>query len=748
MRRLVGFALAVLLLVPLTAFSATPDEGRAEFPPLPSPDERQARDRQESEAGAVVLERVIDLWGEGDPKWVTMGGSTRRTERVRYLVLDPRGAERLASYAFVDLGRAEDTEVHGRTILESGQVIPLDTRTDVRDLDRRDSRGRTTTTIRTVRFPRIEPGAILDLQWTSAVDQLPQVEFVQLGEEFPVRRLEVRSTGTLFETTATRQALRGIFTGASVTGNLYWVPFFLGTVPEHAHASLDPSFDLHLVVRDLPGVQSEPWSPPDVRCRAMLALIPRLLTYSKKTADDDWRQNVVLFGPPEDLPASGRHIIEQDIDPARALVRLDDLGLQEIPAVGPASRRLRFHQNGLRAFHDDLVKFLATTGAAEGPAEVARIAPEDGSRAERARVLFEHVRRRLTVDPRADLQKNLKKLLSEGTGRGWNLSAYYLYLLRTAGIPAHSVFAFSRQDLPFHPIIESWQVYDVAQLVEIETETGEALYVGAPARLNNFETIPEQYLGALAFREPERTDEDWIGFRIPLDLDTHEEYAVAAESPVPAAPGDEVPLTFTGTFGGTASYYVRGAFSSPADRESSEEARARGAARADALLERWLGTHLTGELPLVDPPAEPGAPFIVELDSAWQPEVLEVDGEWLLPALPPSEAFRNDFRDERRQLPLWLYGGQQQLDFTWTVPAEWDVAEVPPPRREDGPGGLRFELTVDVSETADGTRASSRLSLRSPYVLPAADYPEATAFFAALQEAARTRLTLRRRDRS
>ena len=46
----------------------------------------------------------------------------------------------------------------------------------------KDSRGRTTKTIRTVRFPHIEPGAILDLKWTRSVDRLPQVELVMLDD--------------------------------------------------------------------------------------------------------------------------------------------------------------------------------------------------------------------------------------------------------------------------------------------------------------------------------------------------------------------------------------------------------------------------------------------------------------------------------------------------------------------------------------------------------------------------------------
>ncbi|HXI02094.1 MAG TPA: transglutaminase domain-containing protein [Candidatus Saccharimonadales bacterium] len=737
---------AVFLLAGAASAAAKEESGESGFPPVPDVSALPAATEAEREAGAVILERVVQLDGDVKVRPSSTKGWTRRRNRVRYLVLDAKGVEMLTRHSFFgEIGTGTELiEIRGRTVTSGGEEFVLDPKKDIRELDLKDSRGRTRKAGRTAFFPHVEPGAILDLIWTERSDQLPSFEIVPIQDEIPTRSLKVESQGLLLGTSIGKSMLLG-----GPSQQVYWVPFFVGPPPPRATATLDTDFNLDLEVSQIDAAPEEPSEPPLMRTRFVLGFLPEGFALTKKRSLEDWHRNLVLFGSPEATRIEmEKTSITRDLDPDIAMVRIDDQGLQEVPGWASSKELMGFFDRGLRSNHADIIKFLSSSAGAETGEAASAIAPADLSWRDRARKLYEHARSRVVPDPTAKDGKSLSKVLKEGRGSRLDVSLYYVHLLRECGIPARVLLAVSRYGIPFQPVIDSWGPFTVGWLVEASPPGEEPLYLFPGDPYANFATFDDHYLGALAFRQPDGKDDRWPMVRLPEDLPVSETMKIDFSATVPGGtePAD---LTMRTTAIDSAARWLRwrfGWWTSPG--EKGEAARTKRAKETlEGWLDTWAGLDLDGEPPAPDAMKDVEGPFSFEIHAPWSPEVQEIGDRLLVPALPKSAVFSNEFVRPGRKNPMWLAGGTLEVSLTWRMPEGWSLPQTPPRAERTGPAGLAYTMEIVQEPPAAGGGGGSvttRVVLTSPRVLPATEYPGVKEFFEELQKTAAVKLLMSR----
>ncbi|HBL29135.1 MAG TPA: hypothetical protein DD490_20075, partial [Acidobacteria bacterium] len=695
----------------------------ADFPPLPPPAELTAQNEAERQAGAVILESVMELSGHvtptGNDPW------TLKHRRMRYLVLDARGGEQLREHSFFGTSGSQGTlsKIQGRTVTAQGEVIPLDPGRDVRSLDVKGPGGKESA--QTVFFPHVEPGAVLDLQWSETSQEVPAFLVVPLQEILPIRRLSLRSQGLLMKM-STGMAL--ILSGPQYS--YFWVPFFLGPIPQRAHARIDGEFNLQLEVRDLAPAPDEPWSPARVRTNPVLGLLPRPLGITDRRNARDWHKNLILFGPqgapPEDVET---RIIERDLDPGQAVVRLDELALQPLPDWPADDPLMASHQAflGLVDFRFD--DFLRRSSRAMDAASLARMAPPDLPWQERARRLYDYVRSRLKPDPGAELAKDLNDLLKGGRAAETDVVLYTRFLLEKAGIPARPLLALSSRATPFQPFLPL-AAFRPQLLLEVGP-AGETIYLSPGDRYATFGTSPEDLAGGLAFRQPAKGKKEWTLARLPADLPVAGATRIEASSRLDPE-GKPTDLTLAATLKDNAARDFRWQLGMQKGETLTDAERLRRQETLRQWVDSWVQLPLPGEPPVLNPDEKVREPLSFTLKVPWQPDLQRVGGQILVPALPQTPLFQNVFHAESRETPLWLPGGHVEVALAWELPAGTEPAAVPPRVEKSGPGGLSYTLEVAFQPPA----LTTRLTLDLPRFLPRTDYPAVRRFFEDLQRAA------------
>jgi transglutaminase-like putative cysteine protease len=488
-----------------------------EFPALPGASERVAKNEDERVAGFVVLEsehRITGdlVWHRGTP-----GGEVIHRRRYRFLVLDFAGQEVLETYGYPNENLRSAARLAGRTVLPDGTVHPLDPATDLRRVALPAGGAGAPRMVPTVVFPRAEPGAILDLAWTESARRAPSLQFLVLQEPFPIRKARVRVEGQL-QRGRTVVVPTPIIIGWSFRPGAYWVPFFAGPVPPRATATLDSEFNLDLELTDVPPMDGEPFQPGAHRTGYVLGLMPRKFDPRKKVGKRAWREHLAIFGVPGSVePDKEARSLSRDLDPARSVVRLDDLGLQVIPDdLWSGWEFLEPLQDELKGLERDLR--LHWVGEGRDRAAIESIAPADLQWAERARRLHRHARRQIRVDPRGRDHKKPADLLKEGRGTPRDLAFYLAGLLEGAGIRARLVRAQSRYRVPFHPIVGTNAAFDPAWLLEVGPPGATPLYLVPGDPSASLGSLPAAYAGGLAFSRPEEDGADWRLARLPADL--------------------------------------------------------------------------------------------------------------------------------------------------------------------------------------------------------------------------------------
>ncbi len=745
----VSTGLALVLIASASLPRAAEGTDPETFPPLPDPAALQPRSAAEIEAGAVILERVVQLSGNVAVKFASTKGWVRRRSRVRYLVLDAKGAEKLTRHSFFGgVGSGADVlEIRGRTVTAGGEEFPLDPQKDIRDMDIKDARGRTRKAGRTAFFPHVEPGAILDLAWSEKSDEVPALEVVGLQQEVPTRSLKVSARGLLLESSMAKSILLG-----GAMQQFYWVPFFVGPVPPRSRATLDEEFNLELESTDLDPAPEEPAGPPAIRTTYSIGLIPQGFALTKKGSTEDWHRNLVLFGSPETLSVEKtKTTITRDLDPGEGMIRLDDLGLQISPDWGKNETLMAFFQGGLKGDHDYIVTFLKKATGVESREEIEAIAPASLPWKERARRLYEHVRARVRPDPNASLEGSLAKVLKEGVGSRLDVSLYFLHLAREAGIPARDIFAFPRFGIAFQPVVDSWRPFGPSSFIEVGPPGEPPLYLCPGDPFANFDSFNDRYLGALAFRQPDGKDDPWSLVRLPADLPISETSQVALSSPIPLD-SEPVDLTLHTTLSDSAAMWFRWGLGwhdddkKDKDREKHAEERKKAAKSAlEGWLDAWTGLELKGELPELNPMQDPEKPFSFELNTTWTPEIQDMSAQLLVPALPKASHFVNEFVKDERGQPIWLPGGRFEVSFTWRLPAAYGLLRTPPRAERSGPGGLSYVMEVTQGapqREGEGASVTTQMLLTLPRMLPATEYAGVKEFYQDLQKTADTRLLI------
>ena len=738
MTKLLG---AVVFLAAAAALPAAPppaaQEPELQLPPLPAAAELTPLNEQERHAGAVILEDVTEVAGHvalsGQDPWV------RKSRRVRYLVLDAKGAERLARHSYLGAETEGVFEIRGRTVTAQGEVFPLEASRDVRDLDVKGPRGKAAATVRTVFFPHVEPGAVLDLAWTVTSKNFPAFLLVPLQEDYPIRKLRVQSTGLLLKSNLGAALLTN-----AARGSFFWVPFFLGRVPPRAHARLDAELNLDLEVEDLAPAVHEPYAPPSLRTEYMLGLLPRPLGLTEKQSARDWHDNLFLFGPPGAVPDTvQKEVIDRELDPAQATVRLDGLALQ-VPPEPVQEALMEDEQRLLKALNDRFDRFYRRSGQGEDARAVAQIAPPDLAWQERARRLYDHARRRLRPDPGAYAGKRLDEILKQGRAASEDLALYYRLLLERAGIPAHLVLALNRRMAPFQPFLPLL-VYGARFLVEAGPPGEEPRYLYFGDLYAGFSTLPDGFLGSLAFRQPDKVEGAWTLFQIPSSLSVLEITRLNFSSRLDSD-GKPTNLALETSLEGNAAWAFRfrlGWLSAARFGVAEQKTRRQDVVRH--WVAEWANLPFPGEPPVLDPEAQVAGPFSFTVTVPWEPALQKVGSQLLIPALPRADLFQNVFVEEARETPLWLPGGQFEVTMSWTLPAGAEPAALPAPTHGEGPGGLSYSLAIasQPASEKDPARVTSRLVLRLPRFLSNADYPVVRRFFEDLQRSSETRLLVK-----
>jgi hypothetical protein len=339
-------------------------------------------------------------------------------------------------------------------------------------------------------------------------------------------------------------------------------------------------------------------------------------------------------------------------------------------------------------------------------------------------------------------------VLEQGSAVQIDFMLYLDYLFHQAGIPSNMVLAFSRHWLPYHPISDALGLFGADFLLEIGPEGETPLYLLPCCLYTNFHAFGTAHQGVIAFREPAGATGDWEMFRVPHDIPVTNTYRLQFATPLPERAGDEVALRLTSTGIGAASHALRKRFGvEKADmtanqRKKLEEKKKKAVER---WIDRWANIRFEGEMPAVDPKTNVDQPFVFDLSTNWTPEITDMGGTVLVPALVFADMFQNVFRAEMREAPLWFRSGRYEVSLTWELPGGATVETIPDPVEASGPGGLHFALETRM-DPAGGAASSpaltTRIVIEAPPMLPATEYSGVQEFFNELQKATETRILI------
>lgn len=708
---------------------AAESEPKVQFAPRPPEAELAPMNEEEARASVVILRYDIEI--SADISSWSGSGSTRQRHKVRYLVMDNTGAKTLSQHQFFGDEEGVSIErVRGRTLAPDGGIHPIDPEKDIRRLDVTDVGGdEDRGSFRTVNFPRVEPGAVLDLAWEVDRKGLPSLETVTLEGEFPVREMNVKSQGTLI----------GLGKSIIMMGaQYYWVPFFVSRIPENVHARLSSRMDLELTAHNLRTAKWEPMAPSLVRVGATLGIIP--LSFG----GGSWARHVLLFGDNPAIPPpveKGPVWLEGDLRPEFALAEIDALGLQGVPLPARAAKSLEFFQTGLRGISSDYRKFVSKARTGETASDVEAIADASLSWSERVDILFAHARDRVVLDPYAKERRTLDALLEAGEGDADALLYYTKYLLETAGIPARLAIVFSRHGPPFLPVFETWTPFPRTVVLEVGPEGEGRRYIEPGDVFANSRSFQDANLGGVLLRDPGEK-RDWTIDRVPLDANVSERVVVSYAAEI-AEFGAATPLHVRIDSFDSAANYNRWALGYPVPKQDVSALSERRQRIVKAWLEFWTGVDVAESTPVAvpDPRAEVAAPLRVEADLDWIADVQALKRELIVPALPPAALYHNVLVAEQREHALWLRGGEFDVSATWTIPPGYRLVESAP-LTADGPGGLHYEIARQADPSS--RTVTTRLTMRQPYILPASDYAATRSFFEGLQRDAGQPLLLER----
>ena len=716
-----------LLAFPLTCRSGNAAPTPISFEPPPPVAQLAPQNADERDASVVVLDHRIDFSGV-IRHWFGRNASVKR-HRVRYLIRDNRGVETIKQHAFFgDESNVEISAVQGRTISPDGSIHPVDPDKDIRELDIAIGK-REEDFLRTVNFPRVEPGAILDLAWT-ATGGYPALETINLQFGFPTRKLSINAQGKL-SGGANMQPGFGIQT--------YWVPFIISKPPEGTAARLSSLMDLELTATNLPVRTIEPFAPPAIRTGAMLGLVPKDLPGRK------WRDHVYLVDSAQPLPEQEeREVVWIDamLDANAPMVEFDQLGLQVVPLSERNARGMVPLQIGLKSITRDFKRFVGGNKKGETAAQLEAIAPSSLDFHARVDRIYRYAREQVRPDPESNNWNRLDKLKNKGAGFGNALRFYVKYLLDQAGIENDLVFLISRRDVPLLTIFESWFIYATRRsLIEVRSTGGEVRYLEPADSLADSWSMGDAYLGGLLFRDSGDPKVDWSIERVPVTARVREQAIVRFAADVAAMTASGGPLKATAELHGAAANRMRwriGRRNPETDREEEDKRRM---AYLRQWLDSWAGTRLPEDFSMEvhEPDANLWEPYALNAELPWHANVQHLDERMILPAFPMASLFQNPFVAERRRQPLWLRGGDFEISMTWTLPPGMRPSQLRQ-KQATGPKGLHYRLDQLWDEAQ--SQLTSTLTMHQPYMLPASDYPQVRELFASLQRESQMRVLI------
>ena len=715
--------LALLLAAPLACRSESAAVAAPTlFDGRPPNAELAPQNANERDAGIVILDHRIEFSGV-IRQWFGRNASVKR-HRVRYLVRDSQGVEAIKQHTFFGSeSNVTISDVRGQTISPDGSVHPVNPDLDIHELDIKVGR-REEGFLRTVHFPRVEPGAVLDLAWTATSGQ-PRLETIGLHARFPTRNLRIKAQGKL---SGGEQVQPGF--GLQP----YWVPFVISQAPPGTIARLSSLMDLELTATNLPVRMDEPFSPPVLRTGAMLGLATRDLPGRK------WREHVYLFDSPESLPPQvEREVVwgEALLDHHAPLAEFDELGLQLAPKSFRNARSFEILQLGLKGITRDYRRFSNNPKTGESAAELEGIAPRSLNWHERVDRIFRYARDQVRLDTKIVNWQRLDKLKRRGVGNGRSLRFYVKYLLDKAGIDNDLVLAYSRRDIPVLTIFDTWSIYYTRrQFIEARSPDGAVRYLEPDDPLADSWSFGSAYLGGLLFRDSGDPKIDWPIDRLPLDTQIRERTIMRFEADAATMAAGKGTLKAVAELHDAAANRMRWAIGRRTEEIDPEELDQR---RMDTLR-GWLGDWVGAELPegfrpaVEEPDADLWRPYSVRADLPWRANVQPLDERMILPAFPDASRFQNIFVAERRQHPLWLAGGDYEVSMSWILPPGMGPAQLRQ-NESQGPGGLQYQLRQSWDEAL--SRLTSTVLVREPYILPASLYPEVRDLYARLQRDSR-----------
>ena len=715
MRALYAAAVFVpLLLAALPCRSDEPAPTPIPFEPRPPAEELEPQNADERDASIIMLDYRVEFSG------VIRSWSNRHTtvkrHRARYLIQDNRGVEAIKQHTFFgDETNVTVGEVRGQTISPNGSVHPIDPDRDIRELDFAFGK-RKKDLLRTVNFPRVESGAILDLEWM-ATSGYPGLETINLYFGFPARKMTVKAQGKLSG---------GANTKPGFGNQSYWVPFVISRAPEGTVARLSSLMGFELTAHDLPVQTDEPNAPPDIRNGAMLGLVPKDFPGRK------WRDHVYLFDTRQALPEQEELEVvwtTASMDDNAPLVEFDELGLQVVPLSDRNARGMKSLQVVLKMITRDYGPFVGGTKTGETPAQLEEIAPASEDWQTRVDRIFRYAREQVRLDPEIRNWNRLDKLKNKGTGNGKSLQFYVTYLLDTAGIENDLVLAISRRDVPLLTLFDNWYVYRTRTLmIEVRGPGGATRYLEPSDVLADSWSFSDAYLGGMLFRDSGDPKADWPVDRLPVTAQVRERMVLEFAADAGAASGGTGLLTVAAAFHGSSASAMRwmiGRRTEDADPADLDERR------MDYLrgwLAVWAGTNLPENfsMEVVEPDENLWEPYLLAAELPWQANVQEIGEKMILPAFPRVLLFQNPFVAEQRRHPLWLRGGDFEVSMAWRLLPDMRPSQLRK-RESSGPDGLYYRLEQHWDEAQ--SVLTSTLTMRQPYMLPATAYPEVRKLF-------------------
>jgi len=739
------------------------------FDARPADDELAPRNASEREAGVVVLSYSVEH--KADISNWSVKGSTTERHRARYLVRDSNGVANLQKHTFFgDESDVVVADVQGQTISPDGSIHPIDPERDIRKLDIEQG-NKADDIMRTVNFPRIEPGAILDLAWTSKRKQLPSIEVVDLESGYPIRDLSVKVRGRLIG--QGKAFLLG-------SGQYYWVPFFASRVPDNTKVRMSSAFDLELSASGLDSYQHEPLSPPASRSSAWLAVVPLSFPIG------NWKKHFHLFEDVDSLQevSPGERVwFETSIGSDNALAEVDELGLQTLP-LQHSEAQLKDFQATFRFIEQDYRNFIGRKKRGETPAILATIAPPELSIDERVDRIVDYVADSIELRSAPNPSGSLTKLLNRGYGSGFPLMYYTYYLLQKAELPVTMVWIADRTDQLIVPALNDKSMYGGRFFLEVDNGSSQRYLLPYREHTETY-SLESEYLGSVLFRQGERK-KPWTADRVSLDTQSTTGWKLTVTSPLVVDDETDAVTTFE-PIGNSSSYFkqsygnrteqklldgedlqlpspidayakrIEQIKKQPKNKKKAKQRRERLDAKVerDGLLLRtvlgsWLDTEIDEDVELTTPDylngtQRSGAEGLVwEQSLPWEPKTEDLGDSVLVPPIPMSSLFRNKLLDDTRTQPLWLVGGDKSLQMNWQVGTDFASPATDQVRNMQlsGPGGLSFELNQAWDEQARVFSTSVRL--QTPFLLPASDYDAVKRFYVDMQRAVEKPVLLKR----